>query len=108
MVFSRYIFAACLALAVAPAAAHAGEVAFDRAQLDFFEAKVRPVLVEHCFGCHSAKAEKLKGGLLLDSREALLKGGDSGAAVVPGEPEKSRLVEAIRYGDQDTAMPPKG
>ena len=78
------------------------------AQLDFFETKVRPVLAEHCFECHSARADKLKGGLHLDSRDGLLKGGDSGPAVVPGEPGKSRLIEAVRYGDQDTAMPPKG
>ena len=55
-----------------------------RAQLDFFEQKVRPVLVEHCYRCHSADAGKSKGGLTLDSRDAVLKGGDTGPAVVAG------------------------
>ena len=111
MSFLRHMFcfglAACLAAGSAQGDTPA-EGPWDRAQLDFFETKVRPVLAEHCFGCHSARADKLKGGLLLDSREGLLKGGDSGGAVVPGEPEKSRLIEAVGYGDQETAMPPKG
>src|SRR5690349_12812728 len=61
--------------------------------MEFFEAKVRPVLVEKCFSCHGA--EKQKGGLRLDSREAMIKGGDSGMALVPGEPQKSALIRAI-------------
>src|SRR4051794_36437763 len=73
----------------------------------FFESKVRPVLVANCYKCHSAKAEKLKGKLRLDSREGFLKGGDSGAAIVPGNPEKSLLIKAINWGDPDTQMPPK-
>src|SRR4051812_31363679 len=73
----------------------------------FFESKVRPVLVANCYQCHSAKAEKLKGKLLLDSREGMLKGGNSGAAIVPGSPEKSLLVKAINWGDPATQMPPK-
>src|SRR4051812_15458632 len=60
-------------------------------QIEFFEKKVRPVLAEHCYRCHSADAKKLKGGLRLDSRGAVLQGGDTGPAVVPGEPDKSRL-----------------
>jgi cytochrome c553 len=79
-----------------------------KAQIDFFESKVRPVLANNCYKCHSAKAEKVKGGLLLDSRDGVLKGGENGAAVVPGEPEKSLLVKAIRYTDPDLQMPPKG
>jgi hypothetical protein len=66
-----------------------------KAQLEFFEKKVRPVLADNCFSCHSAAKGKKKGGLLVDSREALLKGGDSGPAIVPGDPEKSLLVHAI-------------
>ncbi len=73
----------------------------------FFESKIRPVLADRCYACHSAKAEKLKGGLLLDSREGLRKGGDRGAAIVPGDSEKSLLIKAIRYGDEDLQMPPK-
>ncbi len=75
--------------------------------VQFFEKRVRPVLVEHCYGCHSAKAEKLRGGLLLDSREGVLKGGDTGPAVVPGEPDKSLLIKAVRHADDDLKMPPK-
>ena len=75
------------------------------AQLDFFEAKIRPVLADSCYKCHSTLAEKVKGGLLLDSREALLKGGDNGPVLVPGDPESSLLVKAVRYTDPDLQMP---
>ena len=81
-----------------------------RAQEDgvaFFEKKVRPVLVDRCYECHSAGSKKLKGGLYLDSREGLIKGGDTGAALVPGDPEKSLLVKALRWADKDLRMPPK-
>ncbi len=78
------------------------------ADLDFFEKRVRPLLVQHCFECHSAKAEKMKGGLLLDSREATLAGGDSGPAAVIGEVEKSLIVQAIRYDNENVQMPPTG
>ena len=74
---------------------------------DFFEKKIRPILVEHCYECHSADSKKLKGGLRLDSRQGILKGGDSGAVLVPGEPEKSRLIESVRYQNRDLQMPPK-
>ena len=78
------------------------------AGLEFFEKKVRPVLVEHCYKCHSSSAEKLKGGLRLDSRERFLAGGESGPVIVPGKPEESRLVRTISYKDVDLQMPPKG
>ncbi|MDB6038307.1 MAG: Planctomycete cytochrome [Verrucomicrobiales bacterium] len=82
-------------------------VAADEVASDFFERQVRPVLVERCYKCHSAQSEKIKGGLTLDTPEGWLKGGDNGPAVVPGSPEKSRLVEAIGYGNEDLQMPPK-
>src|SRR5436190_12401925 len=69
-------------------------------QAAFFEKKIRPVLVEHCYSCHSADAaakKKLKGGLLLDSREGLLTGGDSGKVVVPGKPADSYLIQTLKY-----------
>ncbi|MFM7070402.1 MAG: DUF1553 domain-containing protein, partial [Planctomycetota bacterium] len=75
----------------------------------FFEHKIRPVLVEHCQACHSAEAEKsgkLKGGLRVDSKEALRLGGDSGPAVVDGDPGNSLLLAAMRYDGLE--MPPKG
>jgi hypothetical protein len=73
-----------------------------------FERKIRPVLVGRCYPCHSLEAEKVKGGFLLDSRESLLKGGNSGPAVVPGDPDRSLLIKAIRATDEDSRMPPKG
>jgi hypothetical protein len=78
------------------------------AQLQFFENRIRPVLADNCYKCHSQRSEKLKGGLLVDSREGLLKGGDTGPAIVPGDPEKSLLIKAVRYTDPDLQMPPKG
>jgi hypothetical protein len=69
-------------------------------QVEFFEKKIRPIFVERCYKCHSAASEKVKGGLLLDTKEGLLKGGDSGPAIVPGDPEKSILIKAIRQTDE--------
>jgi hypothetical protein len=76
-------------------------------QVEFFEKHVRPMLIEHCYRCHSPQAKRLKGGLRVDSRDALLKGGDNGPALVPGAPEKSRLIEAIGYKNVDLQMPPR-
>ena len=75
--------------------------------VEFFEKKIRPVLVERCFECHSESKGKTKGGLAMDSREALLHGGDSGPSLVAGDLEKSKLIEAVRYKNQDLQMPPK-
>jgi Protein of unknown function (DUF1553)/Protein of unknown function (DUF1549)/Planctomycete cytochrome C len=75
-------------------------------QIEFFEKSIRPVFVEHCYECHSS--QDANGGLALDSREGLLNGGDSGIVIVPSEPAKSRIMEAIRYQNQDLQMPPKG
>jgi hypothetical protein len=72
---------------------------------EFFETRVRPVLAEHCHSCHGPT--KQKAGLRLDSRAALLKGGDDGPVVIPGQPNQSALVRAIRYSG-DVRMPPKG
>src|SRR5262245_57115454 len=62
----------------------------------FFETKVRPILEKNCFACHSHQAKKFRSGLSLDAREALLKGGDSGPAIVPAHPDKSLLIQAVR------------
>ncbi|MGI8980955.1 MAG: PSD1 and planctomycete cytochrome C domain-containing protein [Pirellulaceae bacterium] len=78
------------------------------ADQEFFEKRIRPILAEHCFECHSAKTNPLKGGLRLDSRDGLLAGGDSGAAVVAGEPEKSRLIVGVGYESEELQMPPAG
>ena len=82
----------------------AGE-ADQRAQEEFFEAKVRPVIANRCLDCHGS--EKSKGGLRLDSRDAVLKGAESGPVVLPGKPDESPLIAAIRY-EGDVQMPPKG
>ena len=76
-------------------------------EYDFFEKKIRPLLYKHCYKCHSAEAEKLKGGLLLDSRQGWAIGGDSGPAIVPGDVEGSLLLRAVSYEDGDLQMPPK-
>jgi len=76
------------------------------AQLQFFENRVRPVLAQNCYKCHSQQAEKVKGGLLLDNKESLLNGGKTGPAIIPGDPETSLLIKAIRYQDPDLQMPP--
>ena len=76
-------------------------------EADEFESKIRPILVEHCSKCHSRTASKLKGGLSLDGRDTMLKGGATGPALVPGNPERSLLVKAIRYEDPDLRMPPR-
>jgi hypothetical protein len=78
----------------------------DPAGVAFFEQKVRPVLVEHCYSCHSAKAEKIKGGLVLDTRVGWQRGGDAGEpVVVPGKPDESPLILAVRH-EQGLEMPP--
>mgnify|MGYP002631787796 FL=1 len=74
-------------------------------QLAFFEKKIRPVLVAHCYQCHSQDSKALKGGLALDTMEGIRAGGDTGHAVVPGDVEGSVLMEAIRYESME--MPPK-
>jgi hypothetical protein len=76
-------------------------------QLAFFESRIRPVLIENCYECHSATAKKIKGGLLLDSRAAVQKGGNTGAAITPGNPDASLLIEALRHSSEDLAMPPE-
>ncbi len=100
----------CSIIACSIAVTSASAAPSDPAALEFFEKKIRPVLTEHCYSCHSADAaakKKLKGGLALDSRAALLVGGDSGKVIVPGKPAESMLFKSIRY-DGELKMPPKG
>ncbi len=77
-------------------------------QIEFFEMKIRPVLVEHCYPCHSAQADEIEGGLMLDNRAAMRKGGDSGKLLVPNQPNQSRLFVALKYDDDNLQMPPDG
>jgi hypothetical protein len=75
-------------------------------QIEFFEKKIRPVLVRECYECHAADSKVLQAGLRLDNRESLIKGGDGGPVVVPGNAEESELIAALKY--ESTEMPPKG
>src|SRR5688500_10552598 len=76
------------------------------AQVEFYEKKIRPLLAENCYQCHSTRAKRVKGGLLLDSRAGLWRGGESGAVVVAGDPDKSSLIRAVQYADPTLQMPP--
>jgi len=80
---------------------------FPDADLAFFEKNIRPVLLKSCYECHSAEADQLKAGFAIDTRAALLKGGDSGVAVVPGKPDESPLIASLRHEDPDLKMPPE-
>jgi hypothetical protein len=73
-----------------------------------FEQHIRPLLAEHCYECHSEGSKPLQGGLRLDSPSWIAAGGDSGAVVVASKPEESLLIQSVRYGDPNTAMPPVG
>jgi Protein of unknown function (DUF1553)/Protein of unknown function (DUF1549)/Planctomycete cytochrome C len=84
----------------------AGQLSAQSTNDDFFEKKIRPVLVNNCYACHSSKLESPMGGLALDSKSGLLKGGDSGPAIVPGKPAESLLLRALRYNDLRLKMPP--
>ena len=77
-------------------------------QLEFFESRIRPIFAANCFQCHSASVNPPKGGLELDWKGGWEKGGDSGPAIVPGDPEKSLLIQAVRYTDPGLHMPPSG
>lgn len=98
---------ACLGLsAIVPITLLADEVVASPADIEFFEQKIRPVLVQHCYECHASDSKSVKGGLLLDTREATLKGGDSGPAIVPKNVNESLLISALRQNGLE--MPPKG
>jgi hypothetical protein len=96
------IFGAIFALSVTtPLAAQTTDV-------EFFESKIRPVLVQRCYSCHNSKMAAPKGDLILDTKEGLLKGGSSGPVLVPGNPAESRLLKALSYTDPLVQMPPSG
>ena len=76
-------------------------------QVEFFEKKIRPVLAGNCYGCHNSKMKTPMGGLQIDTRDGLLRGGDSGKAIIPGDPAASRLVQAVSY-THELKMPPSG
>ena len=97
------------ALGTASASAASAAVPFQQPavnpqQLEYFESKIRPILAGTCQKCHGP--EKQKGGLRLDSREAVLRGGESGPVVIPGKPEDSPLIEAVNYRGLEMPPPP--
>ena len=101
---NQILFFVCAAVCVPQLVASAADEANG---IEFFEKRIRPVLAEHCYQCHSADAKALKAGLLLDSRDGWKRGGDSGPAIVPGKPSDSLLIKALKYED-GMEMPPKG
>ena len=80
----------------------------DAKGLAFFQKKVLPVLKKHCYECHSAAADEVKGNLRVDTREGLVEGGNNGAAVVPGKVDEGFLLPVLRYEEDDYQMPPEG
>lgn len=85
---------------------HVSAAGVPQEQIQFFENQVRPLLVERCYECHSADADEPEGGLRLDSLPGWQRGGDSGQVVVPGNPDESKLIEAVSYRNVDLQMPP--
>jgi len=102
-----FLFIALIPVLAAAAGAGAAGDKLTPAETEFFEKRVRPLLAQHCYQCHAADAEKVKGELLLDTADGVLAGGVSGPAIVPGKPEQSLLIKAVRWADKDTQMPPK-
>ena len=98
-----WLLAAAAGLAPVPVSAASPETGGP----GFFENRIRPVLAEYCYQCHSAAAKKIGGGLKLDTKEDFLKGGIDGPVVVPGDPGASLLVRAVRYDDPERQMPPQ-
>ncbi len=96
-----------VALAVVHVALVWPALAAESAGIEFFEKRIRPVLVEHCYDCHGPDADEPGGGLRLDSRAGWMKGGQSGPAIVAGKPEESLLIRAVRRAEKDSAMPPE-
>src|SRR5690349_17382593 len=95
-------YARIVAIAALAGIAQAQNASQAANSIDFFETKVRPVLASNCFSCHTSNK---MGGLRLDSQEAIIQGGKSGPAVVPGDPEKSLLMQLVRHADAKKRMP---
>src|SRR5829696_7559711 len=100
----RWFFALCVAFTAVPAFAADPVAKPSAAQIEYFEAKVRPLLAEHCYSCHGPK--KQLAGLRFDTPAGLKAGADDGPVIVPGDPAKSRLVKSVKR-EGDFAMPPK-
>ena len=88
--------------------ADGSDVRFSQEELHYFESRVRPLLIGACSGCHSDNGSRIRAGFEVDTRVAMLRGGDSGPGIVPGDPDASLLIQAVRYDDPDLQMPPRG
>lgn len=102
----RWLLGSMCLFVVTSAAEAQSPQPFSPEAIEFFESRVRPVLADSCVRCHGA--QKQSSGLRLDSRESILTGGENGPAIVPGDAEKSLLIQAVRYAHEDIKMPPKG
>ncbi|HTN03114.1 MAG TPA: c-type cytochrome domain-containing protein, partial [Planctomycetaceae bacterium] len=108
MSFKRQLlpqYLAALTIAASSSLLAAEATAPDPAKLEFFEKKIRPLLAENCYNCHSAD-NKAAGGLRVDDRNGLLQGGNRGAAVVVGDLDRSVILKAVRHTDEKLKMPP--
>ena len=107
MSFFQRLLQGTVAIGLGMAAWPSGLAAVEPGGIEFFENHIRPVLVQNCYKCHSEEAGKAKGELLLDTREGLLKGGEAGPTIVPGDPKASLLLKVVSYENEDLQMPPK-
>jgi hypothetical protein len=104
MLNTTRVLVSCLGLIAFPAALHSQS----SSGTELFEKEIRPVFAEKCYGCHSSKLKSPMGGLALDAKEGLKRGGDDGPVVAAGDPASSRLIQALNYKDSDLRMPPNG
>ena len=104
-VVTAYVACVLISAGLRPATLRAEDELENAQQLEFFEKQVRPLLVTHCYECHAG--QKIKGGLSVESRHRMIQGGDTSGAIVPSDPDKSLLIEAVRYQNPDLQMPPK-
>ena len=108
MKFYRLLPLSLWLLAIGPLMMADADEKPDREGIQFFEAKIRPVLVRHCYECHSQVADEVQGNFRVDTREAFRQGGDNGTAIVPGKPDEGFLMPVLRYEEDDYQMPPSG
>ncbi len=102
----RRVVACWLGVVLVAASCFGANAAADEG-IEFYEKRIRPLLVEHCYACHAGKSDALKGGLRLDTAEGIRAGGDSGPVLVPGDPQESLLITAVSYSGEFVNMPPK-
>ncbi len=105
---SAALIGIALSYCVIPWGNHCDAAELEKEKVDFFEAKVRPVLIQHCYECHSKEAGEASGKLRLDSRNAWMSGGTRGQAIIPGNPDQSLVLRAVNYKENDMQMPPDG